>query len=65
MVEDRILPNDRLDEFKSIVTRTSICGVDIIGWDAKGPGFVWEIALVALEVMKRDKEKHGTCDNHR
>ena len=26
---------------------------------------MWEIALVALEVTKRDKEKHETCDNYR
>jgi len=34
----------------------------MIGWVQKG---VWEIALITLEVMEKDKEKHGTGDNYR
>jgi len=26
---------------------------------------MWERALVVLEVMKRDREKHGTGDNYK
>jgi len=49
---------------KSIITSASTCGFDTIYWDARGPGRVWELALGALEVTKRDKEKHGTGDNY-
>jgi len=57
-VEDLILSNDRLDEFQSPDVYT-------IYWDEKGPGRVREIAFVAPEVTKRDKEKNGTGDNCR
>jgi len=49
----------------STSSRVPTRGVYTIYWDGKGPGRMWEIALVAPEVTKRDKEKNGTGDNCR
>lgn len=54
-----------LGEFELIVASTSVCGVNTIGWDVKGPECVWGTALVVLEVMKRDKERRETDNSYR
>jgi len=64
LLEFKSFPMIASTSSKSIITSASTCGVNTIYLGARGPGRVWGLVLGALEVTKRDSEKHGTGDNY-